>query len=73
MNVPPFQAGPALGEDCLTHAGACRLADTIREAWARAGHDVQVEVVEVARHRREGTAIYGVRMPGLVNGKPHAA
>lgn len=69
---PPFRPGPAMGGDYLSHEGAGRLAAMIRAAWAEVGVDLPVEILVVGKHRREGTAIYGVRMPGLVNGRPHA-
>lgn len=69
MRVPPFRSAPAkLAHNFTTEAGAHVLAGMIREAWAKAGHDVRVDVVPIlAGH--VNTA-WTVRMPTLVNGLP---
>ena len=61
---PPFRdsAGP-VPENATEYDLAHRHAGMIREAWARAGHEIEVRVVE---HH----GAYLVRMPGLVNGLP---
>ena len=71
MTVSPFTPAAAV---CIempsTHAGAPRCAAVIRAAWAKAGHDITVEVVPCVGATKDGNAVYGVRMPGLVNGLP---
>lgn len=49
--------------------GAERLAAMIRAAWRDAGHDVET-VVQISSRGRDGTSLWAVRMPGLVNGLP---
>lgn len=66
---PPFVASAGhSGADYCTHAGAQKLAELIRAAWADAGVRVVTEVVPV-QARSEGN-IWGVRLPSLTNGLP---
>ena len=59
----PFAATSAV--DWSTHAGAERLAEMIRAAWASVGVPVKVEVFPVSNRRREVVS-YTARldMPG---------
>lgn len=70
MRHPPFRGGPALGGDFLTKEGAQRLADMIRFAWAKAGHDISVSVEPSGQALLEKNQFYVVRMPTLLNGLP---
>lgn len=69
-NPPPRHpawhgARVAWPRDTMTHDGAQRLAQTIREAWLAIGYDIRpsVECVRV----RDG-ACFAVRVPQLHNG-----
>ena len=69
MKAPPFSSAPAkMAHDFSTQAGAQVLADMIRAAWLRAGHDVRVEVAETQPGHPHTS--YVVRMPSLLNGLP---
>ena len=69
MKHPPFQSGPAaFGRDFTTKDGAHSLADIIRGAWARCGHDVPVNV-EPLQPGNPHTS-WTVRMPTLIGGLP---
>jgi len=70
MRHPPFRGGPAMGGDFLTKEGAQRLANMIRAAWAKAGHDISVSVEPSGQALLEAKQIYAVRMPTLLNGLP---
>ena len=70
MRYPRWNDGPAMGGEYLTEAGAHVLAERIRDAWAKAGHNIAAVVVQVGTVKREGKPIYGVQMPALVNGLP---
>lgn len=70
MRHPPFRGGPALGGEYLTKEGAQRLANMIRVAWAKAGHDISVSVEPSGHALLEAKQIYAVRMPTLLNGLP---
>lgn len=54
--------------------GAHNLARQIRSAWAKAGFDIETEVVPVVRAPVAGEArsLFAVLTPGLVNGLPVA-
>lgn len=52
-----------------TAEGAQKLAARIRAAWAAAGHDVPVVVLETNPGHPE--TLWCVRMPTLINGLPH--
>jgi hypothetical protein len=73
---PPFHPGPALVEhNTLTHDGAQRLADKIRDVWARYGHDVRPVVEQISGNSGKGAAtrveaMFVVRLPTLHNGLP---
>ena len=67
---PPFRGGPALGGDFCTKEGAQRLADRIRDAWAQAGHEVEVVIVPSGQAILDSKQIWAVRMPTLHNGLP---
>jgi hypothetical protein len=69
MRHPPFFSGTgdAPARDYLTKDGAQALAAKIRAAWAQVGYFVDPVVVEVAPGR-DRRALFGVRMPELVNG-----
>lgn len=69
MRHPPFvaSADKTIGDTC-THIGAQRLAARIRDAWARCGHDVPVEVLPV--YPGNPTSTWTVRMPTLIGGLP---
>lgn len=69
MKVPPFRSAPAkLEHNFTTQAGAHVLAGMIREAWAKAGHDVRVDVVPLQTGNQHSS--WTVRMPTLLNGLP---
>lgn len=72
MKVPPFRSAPAkFARDYMTQEGAHALAGMIRDAWAKAGHDVPVIVVQTMTRCRNGDgAVYTVAMPTLRNGLP---
>lgn len=70
MRHPPFRSGPAMGGEFSTKEGAERLANIIRQAWARAGHDVSVSVEQSGSPLLDKKAFYVVRMPTLLNGLP---
>lgn len=55
--------------DFCTRDGAERLAAMIRAAWARAGHFVTVEVVQITPVGHKDP-LFAPRMSGLVNGLP---
>lgn len=66
---PPFSAiGPGHMLDYSTKTGAHALADMIRDAWRRCGHDVPVNVEPVQPGNPQTT--YTVRMPTLIRGLP---
>ena len=67
--VPPWCGGSAAPKqrDWTTEEGAHALARTIREAWARCGHDIQ-PTVEMIRGGHGNT--WFVRVPQLINGLP---
>ena len=54
--------------NCCSQAGAGKLGAMIKAAWAAAGHDIRVEIVQVPIVRDD--PIYTVRLPDLVNGLP---
>ena len=70
MRHPPFRGGPALGGEYLTKEGAQRLANMIRVAWAKVGHDISVSVEPSGQALLEKNQFYVVRMPTLLNGLP---
>ena len=70
MRHPPFRGGPAMGGDYLTKEGAGRLANMIRLAWAKVGHDISVSVEPSGAALLEKNQFYIVRMPTLLNGLP---
>lgn len=59
-----------MGGDFLTKEGAGRLANMIRLAWAKAGHDISVSVEPSGQALLEKNQFYVVRMPTLLNGLP---
>jgi hypothetical protein len=70
MRHPPFLAAPQIsGGDFCTREGAERLAGLIRAAWLRAGHEIEVIVIQTSK---PGAAepTFAPRMPGLLNGLP---
>lgn len=69
MKHPPFHSGPAqFMRDYTTREGAAALAAIIRDAWQRAGHDVEVVVEPVMPGNPKTT--WTVRMPTLLRGMP---
>lgn len=70
MRHPRFCGGPALGGEFLTKEGAQRLANMIRLAWAKVGHDISVSVEPSGAAVLEKNQFYVVRMPTLLNGLP---
>lgn len=71
MRVPSFVAGrgKAPQEDFCSERGAHALAARIRAAWARVGVAMETEVYEI-QTRKDGESMFGVRMPGMLNGLP---
>jgi len=49
-----------------SQAGAGKLGAIIKAAWAAAGHDIRVEIVQIPLVRDD--PIYTVRLPDLVRG-----
>ena len=70
MKHPPFNGNPAAAPQRRWDdaAGAQKLAAIIRAARAKAGHDVQVIVLETMPGPPD--TLYTVRMPMLINGLP---
>ncbi len=71
MKIPPFHAGPASNN--LSNQGDedTRFVKSIRAVWAKAGHAVHAEVVEVGVSG--SNTLYGTRsnlVNGLSSGKP---
>lgn len=59
-----------MGGEYLTKEGAQRLANMIRLAWAKAGHDISVSVEPSGQALLEKNQFYIVCMPTLLNGLP---
>ena len=56
--------------ECLDEEGAQRLAQKIRDAWARCGVNVETQIVQVTPKTVRADPVFGVRLPGLINGLP---
>ena len=60
MPSPDFYRGPALGAvDPSSLAGAQAMAETIRNAWHRAGYDIAVDIDSFGSG---ASTIYGARV-----------
>ena len=71
MRHPPFARGgqKAPSKDYCNERGAHILAGMIRAAWKKVGIAMETEVVQVMRGK-DGTPIFTVRLPELLNGLP---
>jgi hypothetical protein len=75
LRHPPFSKRPggAAMRDYVNRDGAHALAVIIRHAWRHAGFLVEPEVFVLPKMGpRDERDIYGVRIPGIVNGLPTA-
>lgn len=68
---PPMARGEGRWrrEDFLTQAGAVKLGEIARAAWAAQGKDVPYTVVQVTTVTH-GDPMFAPRFPTLVNGMP---